>query len=325
MSMFVVRWRQGLAAFALLLGSGMVSAQPQPWKTIEAATIDDPVVALQIAQGALQRASGDHDVDAEFWALLAQARVLISLEDSERRQVALTQARGRLDQLHGNASQAQLWLDIVQALSDVRENPNRVMVARLEALRQRASALGRNDLLCEVEAIDMWSMLASGSSDESWNAAQASYQCAAREKLLGLELDALTQLGSLASRVGGRAAEDNETEDYLQRALARLHDQPARFQRSLIEYEFGTALAARQRSGAAAFQARVGAQSRTARPGRRGCSADQRQRGPDRNRRCRFCIDDGPRSPAVDAATRQYRARRGVPRRVAAGLDRVEG
>ncbi|MGW8338827.1 histidine kinase [Xanthomonas axonopodis pv. khayae] len=246
MSMFVVRWRQGLAAFALLLGSGMVSAQPQPWKTIEAATIDDPVVALQIAQGALQRASGDHDVDAEFWALLAQARVLISLEDSERRQVALTQACGRLDQLHGNASQAQLWLDIVQALSDVRENPNRVMVARLEALRQRASALGRNDLLCEVEAIDMWSMLASGSSDESWNAAQASYQCAAREKLLGLELDALTQLGSLASRVGGRAAEDNETEDYLQRALARLHDQPARFQRSLIEYEFGTALATRQ-------------------------------------------------------------------------------
>ncbi|OOX15966.1 histidine kinase [Xanthomonas campestris pv. azadirachtae] len=229
MSMFVVRWRQGLAAFALLLGSGMVSAQPQPWKTIEAATIDDPVVALQIAQGALQRASGDHDVDAEFWALLAQAR-------------------GRLDQLHGNASQAQLWLDIVQALSDVRENPNRVMVARLEALRQRASALGRNDLLCEVEAIDMWSMLASGSSDESWSAAQASYQCAAREKLLGLELelDALTQLGSLASRVGGRAAEDNETEDYLQRALARLHDQPARFQRSLIEYEFGTALATRQ-------------------------------------------------------------------------------
>ncbi|MBO9857884.1 GGDEF domain-containing protein [Xanthomonas sp. A1809] len=246
MSMCVVRWRHGLAAFALLLGSGMASAQPQPWKTIEAATIDDPVVALQIAQGALQRASGDHDVEAEFWALLAQARVLISLEDSERRQVALTQARGKLDQLHGSTSQAQLWLDIVQALSDVRENPNRVMVARLEALRQRASALGRNDLLCEVEAVDMWSMLASGSSDESWSAAQASYQCAAREKLLGLELDALTQLGALASRVGGRPAEDSETEDYLQRALSRLHDQPARFQRSLIEYEFGTALATRQ-------------------------------------------------------------------------------
>lgn len=160
--------------------------------------------------------------------------------------MALTQARGKLDQLHGSTSQAQLWLDIVQALSDVRENPNRVMVARLEALRQRASALGRSDLLCEVEAVDMWSMLASGSSDESWSAAQASYQCAAREKLLGLELDALTQLGALASRVGGRPAEDSETEDYLQRALARLHDQPARFQRSLIEYEFGTALATRQ-------------------------------------------------------------------------------
>jgi diguanylate cyclase (GGDEF)-like protein len=246
MSMRVVRWRSRLVASALLLVSAMVSAQPQPWKTIEAATIDDPVAALQIARGALQRAHRDQDVDAEFWALLAQARVLISLEDSERRKVVLAQARGRIDQLHGSATRAQLWLDIVQALSDVREAPNRVMVARLEALRQRARALSRNDLLCEVEAVDMWSMLASGSSDESWSAAQASYQCAARENILGLELDALTQLGSLASRVGGRSAEDNETEDYLQRALSRLHDQPARFQRSLIEYEFGTLLAARR-------------------------------------------------------------------------------
>ncbi|MBD4966283.1 GGDEF domain-containing protein, partial [Xanthomonas citri pv. citri] len=78
----------------------------------------------------------------------------------------------------GNAAQAQLWLAIVQALSDVRESPNRGMLARLEALRQQARALGRNDLLCEIEAVDMWSMLASGSSDEAWNAAQASYQCA---------------------------------------------------------------------------------------------------------------------------------------------------
>ncbi len=181
MSLLVARWRV-LPAFVLLLGSAVALAQPQPWKTIEAAAIDDPVAALQIAQGALQRASRDHEVDAEFWALLAQARVLISLEDSERRQVVLVQARGKLDQLHGNATQAQLWLDIVQALSDVRENPNRIMVARLEALRQRTRALGRNDLLCEVEAIDMWSMLASGSSDESWSAGQASYQCAARER-----------------------------------------------------------------------------------------------------------------------------------------------
>lgn len=246
MSMPATRWRRVLAGLVLLLSSAVVSAQPQPWKTIEAAAIDDPMAALQIAQASLQQARRSHDVDAEFWALLTQARVLISLEDNERRQVVLTQARGKLDQLHGSARQAQLWLDIVQALSDVRENPNRGMVARLEALRERARVLGRNDLLCEVESVDMWSMLASGSSDESWSAAQASYQCAAREKILALELDALTQLGSLASRVGGRAAEDNETEDYLQRALARLHDQPARFQRSLIEYEFGTALAARQ-------------------------------------------------------------------------------
>lgn len=120
-----VVWLLSVRRCHVLGCSGMASAQPQPqpWKTTEAASIDDPVVALQIAQGALQRASRDHDVDAEFWALLAQARVLISLEDSERRQAVLTQARGKLDQLHGNVSQAQLWLDIVQALSDVRETP----------------------------------------------------------------------------------------------------------------------------------------------------------------------------------------------------------
>ncbi|OAG67122.1 histidine kinase [Xanthomonas floridensis] len=250
MSMPATVWRHVLIACLLLVISAIACAQPQPWKTIESATLDDPIGALQIAQRALQRARAEHDSDAQFWALLAQARVLISLEDSEARQAALTQARGLLDQLHGSAAQARLWLDIVQTLSDVRENPNRSMVARLNGLRQQARTLGRSDLLCEIEAIDMWSMLASGSSDEAWNAAQTSYQCAAREGLLGLEVDGLTQIGSLASRVAGKVADDNDAQDYLQRALARLHDQPARFQRSLIEYEYGSALALQQPAAA---------------------------------------------------------------------------
>ncbi|MBB3804245.1 diguanylate cyclase (GGDEF)-like protein [Xanthomonas arboricola] len=234
----------------VLLFSAPAWAQPQPWKTIESATLDDPMQALQIARQALQRARADGDSDAQFWAQLAQARVLISLEDTDARQAALAQARGLLDQLHGNAAQARLWLEIVQALSDVRENPNRGMVARLNALRQQARALGRSDLVCEVEAVDMWSMLASGSSDEAWSAAQTSYQCAAREHQLGLEMDGLTQLGSLASRVAGRVADDTDAQDYLQRALARLQGQPARFQRSLIEYEYGTSLAQQQPAAA---------------------------------------------------------------------------
>ncbi|MCC8553298.1 GGDEF domain-containing protein [Xanthomonas hortorum] len=246
MSLLAARWQRVFAGIALLLSSAVVWAQPQPWKAIESAAIDDPKAALQTAQTFLQQARSDGDADAQFWALLAQARILISLEDNDHRQLVLSQARTVLEQLHGNAAQAQLWLDTVQALSDVRENPNRGMVTRLEDLRQRARALGRNDLLCEVEAVDMWSMLASSSSDEAWKAAQASYQCAVREHTLSLELDALTQLGSLASRVAGRMAEDSEAEDYLQHALTRLHGQPARFQRSLIEYEYGTSLAAQQ-------------------------------------------------------------------------------
>ncbi|MBB3920752.1 diguanylate cyclase [Xanthomonas sp. NCPPB 2865] len=246
MSSATPRWRRMAVGMAAMLFSAMLWAQPQPWKSIETAAIDDPRAALQAAQAAFERARSDGDADAQFWALLAQARVLISLEETERRQTVLAQAHAMLERVRGNAAQAQLWLAIVQALSDVRESPNRGMLARLEALRQQARALGRNDLLCEIEAVDMWSMLASGSSDEAWNAAQASYQCAVREHSLSLELDALTQLGSLASRVGGRSAEDNDAEDYLLRALARLRGQPARFQRSLIEYEYGTSLAAQQ-------------------------------------------------------------------------------
>ncbi|MCC4589032.1 GGDEF domain-containing protein [Xanthomonas sp. NCPPB 1067] len=224
----------------------MAWAQPQPWKRIELAALDDPVAALELARQVQHQGHRDGDRDAQFWALLAQARVLISLEDNAARQAVLIRARGLLKQLHGNTAQAQLWLDIVQALSDVRENPNLAMVARLDALRRQARAMGRSDLLCEIETVDMWSMLASGSSDEAWNAAQASYQCAVREQVLALELDALTQLGALASRVSGRVADVNDAQDYLQRALTRLHDQPARFQRSLIEYEYGTSLAQQQ-------------------------------------------------------------------------------
>ncbi|MCD0244726.1 GGDEF domain-containing protein [Xanthomonas melonis] len=224
----------------------MAWAQPQPWKRIELAALDDPVAALELARQVQHQGHRDGDRDAQFWALLAQARVLISLEDNAARQAVLIRARGLLKQLHGNTAQAQLWLDIVQALSDVRENPNLAMVARLDALRRQAGAMGRSDLLCEIETVDMWSMLASGSSDEAWNAAQASYQCAVREQVLALELDALTQLGALASRVSGRVADVNDAQDYLQRALTRLHDQPARFQRSLIEYEYGTSLAQQQ-------------------------------------------------------------------------------
>lgn len=239
------RWRL-LAGVALLLSGAMAWAQPQPWKRIELAALDDPVAALELARQVQHQGHREGDRDAQFWALLAQARVLISLEDNAARQVVLVRARGLLKQLHGNTAQAQLWLDIVQALSDVRDNPNLAMVARLDALRRQARALGRSDLLCEIETVDMWSMLASGSSDEAWNAAQASYQCAVREQVLALELDALTQLGALASRVSGRVADVNDAQDYLQRALTRLHDQPARFQRSLIEYEYGTSLAQQQ-------------------------------------------------------------------------------
>ncbi|PPU75706.1 GGDEF domain-containing protein [Xanthomonas cucurbitae] len=221
-------------------------AQPQPWKTIELAALDDPVAALGLSRQVLHQADRDGNRDAQFWALLAQARVLISLEDNAGRQAALARARGLRAHLHGNAAQAQLWLEIVQALSDVRDNPNRDMVGRLDALRRQARAMGRSDLLCEIETVDMWSMLASGSSDEAWNAAQASYQCAVREQVLALELDALTQLGALASRVSGRVADVNDAQDYLQRALTRLHGHPSRFQRSLIEYEYGTSLAERQ-------------------------------------------------------------------------------
>lgn len=72
------RWRRMVVAMAAMLCSATLWAQPQPWKRIETATIDDPRAALQVAQAALQRARSDGDADAQFWALLAQARVLIS-------------------------------------------------------------------------------------------------------------------------------------------------------------------------------------------------------------------------------------------------------
>lgn len=140
MSSATPRWRRMVMGMAAMLFSAALWAQPQPWKSIETAAIDDPRAALQAAQAAFERARSDGDADAQFWASLAQARVLISLEETERRQTALAQAHALLERVRGNAAQAQLWLAIVQALSDVRESPNRGMLARLEALRQQARA-----------------------------------------------------------------------------------------------------------------------------------------------------------------------------------------
>ena len=125
---------------ALLWVSGAAWSQPQPWATTEAMLLDDPTAALQATERQLRQARASGQADATFWAALAQARVLISLEDSARRTQALMQARDVLGQLHGSGAQAGLWLHTVQALSDVRENPNRSMVTRLEELRRQARA-----------------------------------------------------------------------------------------------------------------------------------------------------------------------------------------
>lgn len=59
MSLLAARWQRVFTGIALLLSSAVVWAQPQPWKAIESAAIDDPKAALQTAQTFLQQARSD--------------------------------------------------------------------------------------------------------------------------------------------------------------------------------------------------------------------------------------------------------------------------
>jgi len=236
---------------AMALGVAPAHARPPAWQELDALALDDPQGGLDWSQQKLAKARAAQDVETQFWMLLGSARMATTLEDAQRSAGYLAEARRLLATWPGAGPMHRLWLGTTQALADVRLVPSVELMARVLSLRREAVPLGMPDLLCEIDSVELWALVDVGNNDDAWTTAEAIERCAAETGYLDLEVSAITQLGSLSGRVSGKVPAVGQAEDYFQRALSRLDKLPARFQRSLIEFELGGALNAARLPGSA--------------------------------------------------------------------------
>ncbi len=113
------------------------------------------------------------------------------------------------------------------------------MRSKLEALLPELAALGQAGLQCDAFGLRAFVLQESDASDEAFRAAQATERCAQALGDVELQVAAVTQMGTLANTsTAGEAA----AVTHFQRALALLAGRPARYLRSVIEWELGKAI-----------------------------------------------------------------------------------
>ncbi|HSI46707.1 MAG TPA: GGDEF domain-containing protein [Ideonella sp.] len=242
----------GAAALAALLRAGLlvlalpwacgVQARPAVWQQQDALVLDDPHAAERWTQHELAAARIAGNADGQFWLLLGAASVQDQLEDTPAQLVLLHQAEGLLKAWPGAGELHKAWLAQAMILADLREKPAAEIAARIAALRRQIEPLKASDLQCELASLDLWAMVYAGNNDEAWVAGEALERCAHAVGSLDQEVSALLQLGTLTSQVSGKVPAAGQGEDYFRRALALLGDRPARFMRSLLEWQLGNAL-----------------------------------------------------------------------------------
>ncbi len=241
-----------ILALGLVVFSPAALARPVAWQTLDELALDDPHAAVAHADRQVPLAAQAGDREAELWWLLGAARVLDALEESGQQAERLLAAQALLLRWPGAGTLHRLWLAQAQSLHDLRDAPAREMTARILALRQQASALQDADLACELMALELWVLLGQASHDEAWAAGESVERCAIATGNLDLEVSAVLQLGSLTGLVSRNVAAAGQGERYFKRALDRLGNRPARFMRSLIEWDLGNALAAARNEAKAA-------------------------------------------------------------------------
>jgi diguanylate cyclase (GGDEF)-like protein len=236
------RWAPAwLCALALALAGGAAQAlaPPQPMERIRVAAEDDPHAALSGATQALNDARQRGDSEGEFWLLLALARVQQILEDPAAALRSSAQARGVLERLVAPPRRWSLWLELGDISAALSSGPPRELAQRLAALRPQVEQLGDAALLCDLVGIDVWLLQDARSHDEAWLAAEALERCSQLAGQVHGVARARIAYGGLASAMQPTSTAATE---HLARALQALGDEPARFRRSVIEWEIGLAL-----------------------------------------------------------------------------------
>lgn len=204
---------------------------------------DDPLAAQKAAAAAL--AAGPPPVD-RFWLLLAQARALALLEDTDAASARAAEAGEVLKGLPDAAPAGARWLAMETLTAEVPRLAPAQAVARLAGLRATVDPAADPALACEVAALDMWILVDNRSLDEAWIAAEEVERCAVPSGQRYLLPLALSTLGHVVASVPSDERRGRDAADLMRQALDALGGQGSRFRRSIIEWELAWVLQGRQ-------------------------------------------------------------------------------
>jgi diguanylate cyclase (GGDEF)-like protein len=231
-----------LLAILLLCALPPAAAMPSAVESLLMQADDDPRKALDDIQRQISAAATRKDGEARFWWMLAAARVQAKLERHGDAEASAAGAAALLNDIPGVAEKHRLWLQFVQLDASAGTSEESRQLPVLLRVRQRAEALGEARLVCEARGLELWFLLNLRSDDEAWLAAEGQERC-------GLQLGWPEQVASaqlsFATLARNRLADGSSgqsPEQHLARALEVLGDRPARFLRSLVEWEAGISL-----------------------------------------------------------------------------------
>lgn len=239
-----------LPPFLLLLSSLAWSVPPAraavpPAVLAQMRAADDhPAQALAAMVERLREARSRADTEAAFWWALMAARVHSRLERGNEASLMARQASGLLAGLADPDGERAMWLRLAELDASSGMSDDRELLAPVTALRAQAQAQGRAQLACEAIGLELWLLQSLESQDEAWSAAEEMERCGQALKWPELIANSQLAFGMLARLRVIEGRQDERPERFFSKAEAALGNLPARFMRSLIDWETGIGLRA---------------------------------------------------------------------------------
>lgn len=246
-------WRSALlatAAVLLMRGAPAADMDDLPPAAIDrferaaAEVQDDPRATLEAQIQRLQTKSTNDE--ERFWALLLQAKALALLERPAELTKVLKQARDQLSAIR-NASPVQglairslqLQLDALSGDVEALREPAKQLAADIDAK-------GSVSLACDVAVMRAEIESETSTVDEAWRHANTALECASALNAAELKASAYLQMGRLARGTSAGDIARQSAAKYFGQAIDALGERPARYLRSIIEWEAGKTLGREQ-------------------------------------------------------------------------------
>lgn len=227
------------SVLALALALEPAQAMPPEVRSVVDTAEDDPTQALQRLQQQAARARNDEDL---FWWHIGASRVLSLLERSGQALDQAGKARALLDRIANPAPALGLWLALARIDAAVGTEPHDQLLRQTAVVRQQAQAAGQDRLACEATDLETWLLHDVFSDDEAWLMAEALERCGQALGLPARVASAQIHMASIARNNNQHGALPKDATAYLDLALSTLGERPARYLRSVIEWEAAISL-----------------------------------------------------------------------------------